>query len=142
VSWQHGATVDPATAAKLLLALRGTLSGPLLPELLDAQPQLLQVWFEPLQELDQTAPGTPALKVVNGQLKLSSQTFAWAATLAAAVLTRALVAGGRVLIRIHCGNLIDTKKRAFSAATDALFDAESLHLPGGALESWFFVKPG
>jgi hypothetical protein len=142
VSWQHGSTVDPVTAAKLLLALRGSLSSPLLPAVLDAQPQLVQVWFEPLQELGQTAPGTPALKVVNGQLKLASQTFTWAATLASDVLTRALVAGGRVLIRIHCGNLIDAKKRVFSAATDALFDAESLRLPGGVLESWFFVKPG
>jgi hypothetical protein len=143
VSWKHGTTVDPATAAKLLLALRGDLSSPLLPALLDAQPQLLQVWFEPLQELGPAAPvAPPALKVVNGQLKLAGQTLAWAATLTSDVLTRALIGGGRVLIRIHCGNLIDTRKRVFSAATDALFGADSLRLPGGVLESWFFVKGG
>ncbi|HZF12170.1 MAG TPA: hypothetical protein VFE33_25570 [Thermoanaerobaculia bacterium] len=34
------------------------------------------------------------------------------------------------------------EQRAFSAATDALFAATSLRLPGGVLESWFFVKGG
>jgi hypothetical protein len=53
------------------------------------------------------------------------------ATLASDRLTRALVTGGRVLIRIHRANsnLIAAKKRAFSAATDALWDAESFPRP-------------
>jgi len=82
--------------------------------------------------------------VIDGHLTLAAQSLAWVPTLNIDLLTRVLLsaAGGRILIRIHCGNLLDGNRRVFSAATDALFSAISLRLPGGVLESWFFIKGG
>jgi collagen triple helix repeat protein len=141
VSWQHGATVTPALAVQLLLAMRCDLSRTVLPEMIKVQPQLLQVWFEPTQ--NPSVPQPAGLLVIDGQLTLATQLLTWVPTLSADLLTKALLGtGGRVVIRIHCGNLLDGNRRVFSAATDALFSAISLRLPGGVLESWFFVRGG
>jgi hypothetical protein len=143
VSWSHGATLAAPQAVQLLQGLKCDLSRALLADLVTAQPQLMQVWFEPARNPTPTNTAPPSsLMTIDGKLLLAPQTLTWAITQTPELLQRTLIAGGRVLIRIHCGNLLDAQKRVFSAATDALFQAVSLRLPGGVLESWFFVKAG
>jgi hypothetical protein len=145
VSWKHGVTVSASQAAQLLAGLRADLSRDLLPDLLTAQPQVLQVWFEPPLPLLPIIPSVPQLAgifTMDGALRVAAQQLTWTAALTADILTRVFAGGGRLLLRIHCGNLLDGRRRVFSAATDSLFAAETLHLPGGVLESWFFVKAG
>jgi hypothetical protein len=39
---------------------------------------------------------------------------------------------GRVLIRIHCANLLDAQKKVFSAGLDQIVGTTALRLPGGS----------
>jgi hypothetical protein len=57
-------------------------------------------------------------------------------------VTKLLVPGGRLLVRLHAGLLLDKDRRAFSAALDALLGAAQPHLPGGVFEGWLFVQAG
>jgi hypothetical protein len=142
VSWQHGATVTLPQAQQLLQGLHADLSAPLLADLVTAQPQLMQVWFEPARSAAGAAQLSAPILVIQGKLVLAAQLLTWTATPTPDGLVGTLAPGGRLIIRIHCGNLLDALKRVFSAATDALFPAVSLRLPGGVLESWFFVRAG
>jgi hypothetical protein len=78
--------------------------------------------------------------VVDGRAQVTPQTLTWASSHVANVLLEAFREGGRVLVRIHCGLLYDTKRRPFSAALDAVVTLESVRLPGGVMETWFFIK--
>ena len=144
VSWRHEATLAVSDAATLLQALRCNLSRPIHPELQSTPPDVVQVWFEPLSTGSAAAgqAGPPlAILTLNGNVQVAAQTLSWACAHPAGVLSESLARGGRVLIRIHCGYLYDAKRRLFSAALDAILQQlDTLHLPGGALESWFFVK--
>ena len=73
-------------------------------------------------------------------IEITPQTITWTCAHPTGVLAQVLSQGGRVLVRIHCGHLFDAKRRAFSAALDAILTLDSLRLPGGVFESWFFVK--
>jgi hypothetical protein len=52
----------------------------------------------------------------------------------------ALFAGsGRLMLRVHCGHLVDEKGRALSSSVDALMGTKSPRLPAGVFEAWCFV---
>lgn len=139
VSWEHGATVSVGQALEILQSLRCRLSRSLHAELQELPPLVIHVWFEPLP----TPEGQRALTnllVLDGQVQVTPQILAWASRHPAPVLSQALTPGGRILIRIHCGHLFDSKRRPFSASLDAILSLDSLRLPGGVFESWFFVK--
>ena len=137
-------TIPAAQAAALLRSLKCTLSRSLHAEVQQAQPQVVQVWFEPSPKpvpgnAGQTGP--PAnVRALDGRAQVSPQILSWASSHAPNLLLEALREGGRVLIRVHCGLLYDARRRPFSAALDAIVTLESLRLPGGVMETWFFVK--
>ena len=142
VNWKHGVTVDAGLTATLLQALKCNLSRSLHAELQETQPDVVQVWFEPSSiqtAAGQAGPPAPIL-TFSGDVQMTPQTLSWTSTHPADVLMETLKRGGRVLIRIHCAHLYDAKRRPFSAALDAVLTVDSLRLPGGVFESWFFVK--
>jgi hypothetical protein len=103
----------------------------------------MQVWFEPLSATTPAGARTAAsILTFEGKLQLTPQTMNWTLGLDPPTLRGALGAGGRVLVRIHCGNLFDAQKRVFSSSLDQILGTTSLRLPGGVFESWFFVAPG
>ena len=55
---------------------------------------------------------------------------------------KTLATGGRLLVRLHTGLLLDKDKRAFSAALDALLGAPQPHVAGGVFEGWVMVRAG
>jgi hypothetical protein len=149
VSWTHGASVslaqlataDPNGQSRIRFEL--TPSAPLDATIVKTAPQLMQVWFEPLQTPNGViAAGAPtSLSLVRGQLTFGA-TLVWLST-DVAPASKVLSAGGRLLIRLHCWNLIDANQRMFSSAPDALQPGiPTLHLAGGVLESWLFIKSG
>ncbi len=143
VSWDHGATVGAEQAAEMLRSLSCRLSRPLHPDLLQQQPQVVQVWFEPAPTVTPAAnaSGAPTmLTVFSGRVQLAPQILSWSTAHLAPVLVRVLGPGGRVLIRVHCGAIFDAGKRPFSSSLDAILSLDSLRLPGGVFESWVFVK--
>jgi hypothetical protein len=142
VSWRQGVTVTSQQAVALLQGLKANLSRSVHGEVQESQPQVVQVWFEPAPRsvTGGPAPGAPTnLTVLDGRTQFTPQTLTWTTTHAPNTLLELLRPGGRLLIRIHCGFVFDTKRRPFSAALDALLALESLRLPGGVMESWFFV---
>jgi hypothetical protein len=130
-------------ALTLLAALKGNLTKSLHPDLVRTPPQLMQVWFEPpSQQSVAGARAAASILTLEGKLQLTPQTLMWTLGLDAAAVRVALGAGGRVLVRIHCGNLWDAQKRVFTSSLDQILGTTSLRIPGGVLESWFFVAPG
>jgi hypothetical protein len=144
VSWNHGATVSGSQAAELLARMSCRLSSSLHPRVREAQPQVVEVTWEPESSLlsslgnFQSILGVPLR--LKGRTKMSAQVVSWSPTGNLAVLTRLLASGpGRIDVRIHCGTLFDTDQRPVSAALDAILGFDTPHLPGGVFESWFFV---
>jgi len=143
VSWAHGALVSAEEAASLLKELHLKLSHALHESVQAQQPPVVQVWFEPGESATGGQAGPLPLQVLNGRLKLSPQELVWAHAFAnTAVLARILGAGGRVLVRLHCGFLFDADRRPFSGTVRALTGLEAAGPPGGVLESWFFARQG
>ena len=127
-------------AAGILRALRIRPSSPIHPDVITANPQVVEVWFQP--KAPSTNVGTTVVVVVNGTTKLQADAINWAAD-APTTLTQVLAQGGRVLIRVHCGHLMDAEKRVFSGSVDGVTGFESeVRAPGGVFESWFFVRLG
>jgi hypothetical protein len=112
------------------------------PRTLEAQPQVVQVWFEPAQPfdgsgLDRNGPAT--LITVHGQTRIDGDVLTWSTNDNPDVADRVFRLGGRLLIRIHCGHLFAEDDRPFSAALDAASRQQTLHAPGGVHETWIFV---
>jgi len=143
VSWRHEATLGADEAAVLLQVIKCNLSRSLHAEIQQAPPAVIHVWFESLPRAtlttSQVSLPVPIVHLV-GKIDVTPQTLNWTCAHPTSVLTEVLRPGGRVLIRIHCGYLYDAKRRPFSATLDAIVALETLRLPGGVLESWFFVK--
>jgi hypothetical protein len=59
INWQHDATIPAAQAVPLLQGLKCNLSRSLHAEVQQAQPQVVQVWFEPSPRPATGAPGGP-----------------------------------------------------------------------------------
>jgi hypothetical protein len=142
ISWTHNDTVNPAQAFARLAALKCNLTKSIHPDLVTAQPQICQVWFEPAVAVTTAGAVAPAILTFEGKLQFTPQTLTWAISIDQGSVTKMIAAGGRVLVRIHCGTIFDTNKRTFSAGLDLILGATSLRLPGGVFESWFFVKAG
>jgi hypothetical protein len=115
-------------------------SSPFHGQIVQTAPQVVQVWFEP--DPSPTAAAITSHVVVLGSTRFTADQITWAAT-APTILTQALVAGGRLQIRIHCGHLIDANMRVFSGSADAATTFNSgVRAAGGIFESWFFVRRG
>ncbi len=143
VNWRHGVTVSFDQATQFLKQLVAGLSQPVMPQIIQSPPQVVQVWFEsnpPSAVVAATVPQPMPLLTLHGSLKIDQASVSWGTTDNAEALKRSMAAGGRLSIRIHCGFLITTDKRPFSAALDAVTGFPSPHAPGGVFESWFFVK--
>jgi hypothetical protein len=74
-------------------------------------PQAVEVWFEPDPTGVTTAAPVP-LPIVSifGSLKVTPQTITWIPNLPPSSFD-AILRHGRLLVRIHCGVLIDAKQR-------------------------------
>ena len=134
VNWPHGQTVGLTQVLGLLGNLRFDLSAALADDIVKAQPAVVQVWFEP--------NNTNAMAFLHGNAKLGAKAITWQMSDAATAVTKVLGSGGRLLIRLHAGVLLDAKRRAFSAALDALVGDAQPHVPGGAFEGWVLVQAG
>jgi hypothetical protein len=116
-----------------------TLSRSLVPAQQDAVPHVVEVWFEPDPLVGQTGGDLPApIVALAGTLKATPQTITWTSTHSPQALKNT-IRGGRLLVRLHCGALVDTKQRQFSATLTALLGVNGLVLPGGVFESWFLI---
>jgi hypothetical protein len=143
INWQHGETIGFSQVLAVLDNLECFFSEAIAPELIDQQPQVVQVWFEPRvlppDQLDE--PRSPHnLWVFNGILELREDGLKWSLQTNHDEASQVLAEGGRVLIRVHCGYLYDNDRRPLSAAPDVLIGAETPHVPGGVFESWFFIN--
>ncbi len=139
VSWQQGETVRAKDALDWLGKLTFELSGQPGSEMLERQPQIVQVWFEagrPGQRFEQLPP----IVALHGRSTLDPSLLIWSLEDDPETVLTLFGQGGRVLIRVHCGHLFDETGRPFSAALDAVTGIKAPHLPGGVFESWFFVN--
>lgn len=141
-NWPHAGVLAFQQAADLLQGLKCRLSKSLHDQIQKAQPQVTEVWFAPAPT---TAAGAPPdvlpLMVFAGTTQVTPQTLSWTpAPGSTDPFARQLRAGGRVIIRIHCGDLWDVNSRPFSSSLDGILGMRSLALPGGVLESWFLVQ--
>ena len=106
------------------------------------QPKVVQVWFEsaPMQTVTgATALGPTPLLALHGDQKWSDREVVWAITDEPERTIRLFQSSGRIMLRVHCGHLVDEKERPFCSCVDALIGAASPHVPGGVFEGWFFV---
>ncbi|HWS12260.1 MAG TPA: hypothetical protein VN279_05655, partial [Rhodocyclaceae bacterium] len=119
------------------------LSLPLHPRVVEMQPRVVQVWYEPDSPRTVTASTVltkpQSILTVHGALKIDLQAITWSLTDTAEQLVKVLSLGGRVIVRVHCGHLVDRKERPFSSALDAVVGFPTPHVPAGVWESWFFV---
>jgi hypothetical protein len=141
VSWTHEARLNASDGLGVLREMKITFSTPIHRTIRERRPEAMQVWLEPLPVTTAAAAqtGPSQLFTVHGRLAYEQQALLWRMTDTEALLTRHLESGVRVLIRIHCGVLADASKRIYSATLRALIDFETLPVPGGIFESWFFV---
>jgi Collagen triple helix repeat (20 copies) len=139
-NWPQGATLSAPDALALLQQVVLSLSAPLNAAVLERQPQVVQIWFEAAPAQQGTTANLPsALITLHGSLKLAPRRIDWASNDDRERLQAVLGVSGRVMLRVHCGHLIDDQERAFSSALDALVGVRSPHLPAGVFEGWFFV---
>ena len=143
INWPHGQLVTVPQAQDLLSKLRFDLSVDLAAAIVARQPEVVQVWFEPNSSANATAGSSPSpLLTLHGSAKIDARSVSWRLADVAAATTKALSPGGRLLVRLHVGVLLDKDGRAFSAALDALVGTLQSHVPGGCFEGWMFVKGG
>jgi hypothetical protein len=118
------------------------LSEPLNGRTLELQPKVVQIWFEPSprQVTGAAAILAPApVMALHGEQKLSPREIVWSIADERGRATALLRSTGRVMLRVHCGHLVDERERSFSSSVDALVGVRSPHLPAGVFEGWFFV---
>ena len=141
ISWPHDATLKVAPATALLQGgLQVTLSRSLDPSQQDKAPSVFEVWFQPNPLNPAGAVDAPLPMVsIFGNLRVSPQTITWI-PITSANGFKLMMRAGRVLIRVHCGALKDSKNRQFSATLTPILGVEGLVLSGGVFESWFLVE--
>ena len=141
ISWPHDGTLKVAPALALILGgFQVTMSKSIDPTQQDKAPNVFEVWFQPNPLNLAGAVDTPLPMVsIFGTLKVTPQTITWAPVTSPTGI-RLMIRAGRVLIRVHCGALKDTKNRQFSATLSAVLGLEGLVLSGGVFESWFLVE--
>jgi hypothetical protein len=142
-NWPQGELLDTARTLGVLRQIQLTLSSPLAARTLTQQPQVVQVWFEP-SPVQQAPTGAsvrqPAPVIAfHGSTKLGARELNWSLEDDVERTTAMLNATGRMLLRVHCGHLVDEKGRLLSSSVDALMGVVSPRLPAGVFEGWFFV---
>jgi hypothetical protein len=109
-------------------------------------PQVIQVWLETGgTAATPAAPQPTPVLVIHGAMSFTpdGRQITWKVTDATDVILRAAqTVGARVLVRVHCWQLFDANNGIFSAAPDALLGFPTPKVPGGILESWFFLPRG
>lgn len=139
-NWPQGARLRAADAFTLLQSVSLVLSARLHAKTQESQPQVVQVWFEPIPPRSATnAIGPLPMLTLHGDQKLGSREVNWSISDERERTIRALQTQGRVMLRVHCGHLVDDQERSFSSSVDALVGVKSPHLPAGVFEGWFFV---
>jgi hypothetical protein len=140
IGWPHDGRVRAADAMGLLRGIKVGFSKPFHPLVRERSPQAVQIWLEPAGAVSNTAQSSPRqILAFHGKLGYDVQSLVWSLTDDETAVLRLLQAGGRVMIRIHCGVLGDVDSRAFSSAAIVLARWETLPVPGGIFESWFFT---
>jgi hypothetical protein len=141
VSWEQGRRVAIDQILAILREAVITLSAGLHARTIEGQPACVQVWCEP--DARSTA-GTAPAPILNfhTNTKLDGNHIVFAVTDGEGQVRSALKQGGRILIRVHCGQLMDGAERPFSASLDGILGTKSPHAPGGVHETWFFAAAG
>jgi hypothetical protein len=141
ISWTHDGSLSASQALQVLQGgLQITLSRSLDPAVQAIPQQVMQVWFEPDSTTPAGIPDTPLpIATIVGKLRVTPQTIAWLPSVSPTGL-RLMARRGRILVRLHCGMLIDARQRQFSASVAPLFGTRGLIIPGGVFESWFFIE--
>ena len=142
-NWPQGRTLAVAEALARLRQIELFLSNRLHGRTLEAQPKVVQIWFEP-SPVQQAPTGAPTqfpspVMAFHGDMKIGPRELVWSLTDDVERTSAMLQATGRVMLRVHCGHLVDEGGRSFSSSVDALVGAQSPHLPAGVFEGWFFV---
>jgi hypothetical protein len=139
-NWPQDASLSANDALALLQKVQLSLSSPLSSRTQERQPLVVQIWFEPAGADATGAPAVPvALQALHGSQKLSPRDIVWTSSDNKDRLSSVLSASGRLMLRVHCGHLVDEKERSFSSSVDALVGVQSPHLPAGVFEGWCFV---
>ena len=140
-NWPQDQRLTVSQAIALLTSIRLDLSSPLLPEVQNRQPQVVQLWFEPepaqASGSMSTQPGP--LMVIHGEAKLAPERIDWSASDDRERLQALLGTSGRLMLRVHCGFLADVEKRPFSASLVALTGFEAPRMPAGVFEAWCHI---
>lgn len=139
-NWPQGAGLRAVDAFAVLEKVSLILSSRLHARTQQLQPKVVQVWFEPIPPRSATnAIGPLPMLTLHGDQKLGSREVNWSISDERERTIRALQTQGRVMLRVHCGHLVDDQERSFSSSVDALVGVKSPHLPAGVFEGWFFV---
>ena len=132
-------------AIRHLRELQIGLSHALDAAVLERQPQVVEVWLamEARTVTGNTTLSSPgSIVVIHGVAKLDTDVIVWSRADNDDLLARVLSSGGRLIIRIHCGHLLDHERRPFSSSLDGVLGSQSPHAPGGVHETWMFVRGG
>jgi hypothetical protein len=145
VSWEHGRRENLDGAMGRLREAQVTLSKPIHQRTADTQPACVQVWYEPDMRIvtgNATVRIPATILTLHLNVKLDGTLIVFNVVDGEAQLREMMRPGGRILIRIHCGHVLDADERPFSASLDAITGTTSPHAPGGVHETWFFVAAG
>ncbi len=137
LSWPHGGQVRAGLAFSMLAGgLKINLSRSLHTELQESQPQIVQVWFDP--------PGSEEtfheIRSLDGDTRVTAQTINWTPRAGEEMMKQFLQVGSRVMVRVHMATVYDEKRQPYSSLLRRVLELEIPALPGGVLESWFFVS--
>jgi hypothetical protein len=145
VSWEQGQRENLDRTLALLREAQISLSKEVHTRIADTQPACVQVWYEPEARI---VTGNATVRIPAGILnlhlnvKVDRDLLVFSVADGEAQLREIMRQGGRILIRIHCGHLLDSEERPFSASLDGIMGTTSPHAPGGVHETWFFVSAG
>lgn len=136
MSWPHNETLALGDALRVLQELVIRFSDAIHPEAIERRLPIFQIWLEPPGAFDREGIRQPIV-VLRGEQRLDREFGNWAIEQGE---EQALMIGGRVFIRLHVWQLIDERgDRPFSATPMALLRRELPRMPGGVLESWFYL---
>jgi Collagen triple helix repeat (20 copies) len=136
-SWRHDDTLSLDAALAMLDDVSCTLTRSLDATIQRAQPMVVQVWYE---KLDQPNPPQP-LFALSGQMAISARIVRWKSAHNPNDLIKLMSrAFGRLLVRVHCSYLLDQNQRPVSSTPEFILQTGFPGMPGGTFESWVFVK--
>ena len=142
INWPHDKVLDMAQALALVKNLNLVLSTPVSPGTMEMQPQVVQVGFE--QGVPQTVP-TVIVQVLKGKTRIDGAKINWIGPQNVDLLSQIFKASqeenGRLWIRLSCSGVLDEKDRPLSASPGVLHGVQSIGVPGGVFESWFYITP-